>query len=291
MGPNFRVHGAHTKPSTASLSGFTLIELLVVMAIIAILASLLLPALSQAKARGQSTACLNNEKQMGYSLLMYVGENGGHYPFSVYVPAANAKNGMFWFDALAPYLGNAAWGTNVFKCPSYKGKLFYKGKLLEGWGDTPNNTVASAMGSYAYNADGANAVAIGATGMFPGGLGSIHTSISRWAAISESAVKVPADMYALGDSKLMKTLPGMSIGGPSNIGGFSQYETAFWWDNNPWGEESLALVQHKGYNMLFVDGHAGLIKPEFVFGKSNDICFMRWNRDHSNKGELGLARP
>jgi prepilin-type N-terminal cleavage/methylation domain-containing protein len=55
--------------------GFTLIQLLVVIAIIAILASLLLPARSRAKGKAQSVACLNNLKQLQLGWSMYVDDN------------------------------------------------------------------------------------------------------------------------------------------------------------------------------------------------------------------------
>src|SRR5438477_2624628 len=70
------------KLGNATRRGFTLIELLLVIAIIAILAAMLLPALSRSKGSARQTACLNHLKELGLATVMYAMENEGYYPSS-----------------------------------------------------------------------------------------------------------------------------------------------------------------------------------------------------------------
>ena len=64
-------------------SGFTLIELLVVIALIAILAALLLPALSKARERAQGIACLNNTRQLALAWMLYADDHNGHLAYNL----------------------------------------------------------------------------------------------------------------------------------------------------------------------------------------------------------------
>jgi len=106
-----------------SRAGFTLIELLVVIAIIAILAAMLLPSLGKAKAAAQRTSCMNDLKQLGISVRMYV-EDFGTYP-------PRGETTAHWPSGLYRYYHN----TNMLVCPS---ELTLYGKL-------PGNNAAGGI--------------------------------------------------------------------------------------------------------------------------------------------------
>ena len=83
--------------SRVPASGFTLIELLVVVAVIAILAALLLPALQKAKEQGKAVLCKSNMRQIGLGVLMYADDSRDYYPWPGGAARANT-NGLYAAD-------------------------------------------------------------------------------------------------------------------------------------------------------------------------------------------------
>jgi prepilin-type N-terminal cleavage/methylation domain-containing protein/prepilin-type processing-associated H-X9-DG protein len=242
---------------------FTLIELLVVIAIIAILAAMILPVLSAAKRRAAQAACINNQKQLGLGMKMYVDDNSDAFPgIASRRYGFHAEDWIYWRTNTAyPQFDKSPILTSIpglqkpsLRCPLDNSDVDRLSQTYTD-GDGPYLFSYSFTG-YGLNSDGNN---VGMSSVVDTSSGTPATYLFK-----EGSVKRPADKIMLAEE------PGSFSTKDSEDGGVT-IQDGRWIPASINGFTSDPLtIRHGGKaDVTFTDGHVSPVTPEFGADPAN----------------------
>ena len=266
-------------------TAFTLVELLVVISIIGILAALLLPTLSQAKAKAQRLQCVNNVRQLGLALQQFVTDYHA-YPLNVNLHWADGgEHATTWKTSLeqAALSGRDPWALKKLEtnwwhatswhCPAVPISGFKLG--------TKTSTTNYSFSNYGYNAYGLrrweDTDSLGLGGHMGNRIptNSIDSPYLDSPPVRESEVVNPSEMMAIGDG--FTGGKGVIVDTTDNRGRIQRTSEL----QDIGGSTARANARHQGKaNVVFCDGHVGSPTLKFLFEDTSDAALLRWNRDH-----------
>ena len=237
---------------------FTLIELLVVIAIIAILAGILMPALSQARERGKSATCVNNLKNTSQSMLHYAGNHGDLIMYTL------GKGFWAWANCYGDRTGNKYFSFDKKKLG---GAWQYNGKLYH----CPSAPPATEDGLWGFKTYGTITMEAYAPDRMEGSNPSSRWRENKYAekfgttAFVSPNPKITGDAYlSLRNAKAHSEFILLSDSGyrPAHATYPNQSYSAFYLNKNTWtGSEFVYFRHNDRANMAFLDGHVASRTP------------------------------
>lgn len=260
-----------------------MIELLVVIAIIAILAAMLLPALSRAKSKAKQTSCINNMREIGIAGVMYIGDYN-QYTGDLSTPSGGSANYCYvWPPRLFNLMGN---NRKAFSCPAAEPWTAWDTNMNNTLGGTgpggvfdPYAITRTSYFSLGYNdwgihfQNGAEAVTSPQLGLG----GDVDGSLSQ-GPVKDSMVKKPVDMIWICD------VPSV----PQNVAPNFNANTEPADVRVTTGHSACPANRHSYHtDILFCDGHVESPLRNDVRDPNNGYWRARWDNDNDPHTSYG----
>lgn len=267
------------------IGAFTLVELLVIIAIIAILASLLLPALSRAKEEGHRVACMNNLHQLGLAMQMYWGDNNDISPAANHAKLAWKSDWVYWDDynfafylnrkeyapplpgALMTYLGKPTprllWCPSDRTLPRYVRSPFSFPQYVKNQGYMfsygLSSPAAAMFGGTPAGPERGMASIIESSG---DGLNAPSYRENYFFFFKATSIRSPSQKILFADKRMTYEMAETEFDELSKrlVNAYVLFDSSAWY----WPYDELTKRHHGKGNVAFADGHVETVRPEFA---------------------------